>query len=80
MVNYCVCAGCTNSTLSGHGVHSFPSRKRSGASFRAWVRFVQVKRRDFTAASATKNTVICSAHFRPENYLPGVMMEFRMGF
>ena len=38
MVYHCVCAGCTNSSLSGHRVHSFPNRKRTGASFRSWVR------------------------------------------
>ncbi|KAL1268770.1 hypothetical protein QQF64_034133 [Cirrhinus molitorella] len=41
MVNYCVCGGCTNSSLSGHRVHRFPCKKRDGAIFRAWVRFVQ---------------------------------------
>ncbi|KAL1250747.1 hypothetical protein QQF64_018543 [Cirrhinus molitorella] len=48
MVNYCVCGGCTNSSLSGHRVNRFPCKKRDGAIFRAWVRFVQVKRRNFT--------------------------------
>uniref|UniRef100_A0A671TXC6 THAP-type domain-containing protein n=1 Tax=Sparus aurata TaxID=8175 RepID=A0A671TXC6_SPAAU len=59
MVNYCVCGGCTNSSLSGHRVHRFPDRKKNGAIFRAWVRFVQLKRRDFSSASATKNAVVC---------------------
>lgn len=63
MLNYCVCTGCTNSSLSGHRVHCFPDRKRSGVSFCAWVRFVQVKRRDFTASPVTINAVVCSAHF-----------------
>ena len=67
-----VCASCTNSSLSGHRVHTFPNRKRNGTSFHAWVRFVQVKRQDFSA--------VCGAHFRQENYLPGDTMEFRMGF
>ena len=79
MVNYCVCAGCTNSNLSGHRVHRFPNRKKSGALFRAWVRFVQVKRRDFTSASVTKNAVVCGAHFKSEDYHPSELMEFRMG-
>ncbi|KAG5282329.1 hypothetical protein AALO_G00054790 [Alosa alosa] len=78
MVNSCVCAGCTNSSLSGHRVHYFPNEKSN--RFRAWVRFVQVKRGDFTASSVTKNTVICATHFTPENYQPGDMMEFRMGY
>ncbi|XP_061587629.1 apical junction molecule-like isoform X2 [Cololabis saira] len=79
MVNYCVCAGCTNSNLSGHRAHSFPNRKKSGALFRAWVRFVQVKRLDFTSASVTQNAVVCGAHFKSEDYDPSHVMEFRMG-
>ncbi len=47
MVNYCVCGGCTNSSHTGHRVHRFPNKEKKGAIFRAWVRFVQVKRRDF---------------------------------
>ncbi len=69
MVNYCVCGGCTNSSLSGHRVHRFPNKEKKGAIFRACVRFVQVKRRDFTSASASKNTVVCSVHFRPYHLL-----------
>ncbi|XP_067434019.1 zinc finger protein 394 isoform X1 [Thunnus thynnus] len=80
MVNYCVCAGCTNSNLSGHRVHSFPDNKKNEASFRAWVHFVQVKRPDFTTACVTQNAVVCGAHFRQEDYAPGDMMAFRMGF
>ncbi len=75
MVNYCVCGGCTNSSLSGHRVHGFPNQKKDGAVFWAWVRFVQVKRRDFTSASASKNAVVCSDHFTPEDYHPGDMMQ-----
>lgn len=79
MVNYCVCGGCTNSSLSGHRVHRFPNRKKNGAIFRAWVRFVQLKRRDFSSASATKNAVVCGAHFRPEDYHPSDLLEFNVG-
>ncbi|XP_048009675.1 uncharacterized protein LOC125243875 [Megalobrama amblycephala] len=79
MVNYCVCGGCTNSSLSGHRVHRFPNKKKDGAIFRAWVRFVQTKRRDFSSASASKNAVVCSVHFRPEDYRPGDIMEVNMG-
>ncbi len=79
MVNYCVCGGCTNSSLSGHRVHRFPNKEKNSAIFWAWVRFVKVKRRDFTSASASKNAVVCSVHFRPEDYHPGDMMEFNMG-
>lgn len=79
MVNYCVCGGCTNTSLSGHRVHRFPSKKNDGATFRAWVRFVQAQRLDFTSASASKNAVVCGVHFTPEDYHPGDMMQFDMG-
>ncbi len=35
--------------------------------------------RDLTAASVTKNMLVYGAHCRPEDYVPGDMMEFRMG-
>lgn len=79
MVNYCVCFGCTNSSLTGHRVHRFPNRKTAGVIFRAWVHFVQLKRRDFSTASATRNAVVCGAHFRPEDYNPGDLREYMMG-
>lgn len=53
MVKLCVCAGCTNSCLTGHRVHLFP--KKGSPAFRSWVRFVQVKRPDFTASSVQEN-------------------------
>ena len=62
-----------NYGLSGHGVHRFPNKKKDGAIFRACVRFVQGKRRDFTSASALKNAVVCSVHYRPNDYNPGDM-------
>ncbi|XP_067249109.1 uncharacterized protein [Chanodichthys erythropterus] len=79
MVNYCVCGGCTNSSLSGHRVHRFPNKKKNCSIFGAWVRFVQTKRRDFSSASASKNAVVCSVHFKPEDYRPGDIMEVNMG-
>ena len=78
MVKLCVCAGCTNSCLTGHRVHLFP--KKGSPAFRSWVRFVQVKRPDFTASSVQDNSVICGAHFRDEDYIPGELMAHKMGF
>ncbi len=34
---------------------------------------------DVTAASVMKNTVVCGAQFRSEDYVPSDIMEFRMG-
>ncbi|XP_026144607.1 zinc finger MYM-type protein 4 isoform X1 [Carassius auratus] len=79
MVNYCVYGGCTNCSQSGHRVHRFPDKKKHGDIFSAWVRFVQAKRRNFTSASATKNAVVCSVHFTPEDYRPEDIMEVNMG-
>lgn len=79
MVNYCVCFGCTNSSLSGHRVHRFPNRRTTGDIFRAWVHFVRLKRPDFSSASATRNAVVCGAHFRPEDYNPGDVRGYMMG-
>ncbi|KAK0147896.1 hypothetical protein N1851_012357 [Merluccius polli] len=59
---------------------NFAERKKNGANFRALVRFLEVKMHDFSAASVTPNAVVCGANFRQDNYLPGHMMEFRMGF
>ncbi|KAJ8280744.1 hypothetical protein GJAV_G00058490 [Gymnothorax javanicus] len=41
---------------------------------------LKVKRRDFTAASVTNTAVVCSAHFKDEDYVPGDLLESRMGF
>ncbi|CAL8375515.1 unnamed protein product [Arctogadus glacialis] len=81
-MRFCICGGCSNSDLlSDHlRFHSFPDRRKDGAGFRAWVHFVQVKRKDFFFASVTKYSFICAAHFRPEDYVSGDMMEFQMGF
>ncbi|XP_029921612.1 uncharacterized protein LOC115369185 [Myripristis murdjan] len=78
MASYDVTGGSRSPQLCPGSVRS-RRWKRSGAIFRAWVRFVQVKRRDFTSASVTKNAVVCGAHFRPGDYHPSDMMEFRMG-
>lgn len=66
MPNYCVCAGCTNSSLLG--VHHFPDKKRKGTSFRTWVRFMQVKRQDrVKVIIIIVMVLICMAHFIHEN-------------
>ncbi|KAG9332959.1 hypothetical protein JZ751_013988 [Albula glossodonta] len=79
MVHCCVCANCTNSNLSGHRVHVFPS-KRSPV-FNSWLKFVQVTRRNFNTNSInTKHSVVCSAHFLDSDYLEGDVLEYRMGF
>ena len=79
MVNRCVAGGCGNSSTTGHRTHTFPSR--DSKYFRAWVRFVQQKRQDFSASSVNKrNTVLCGAHFLESDYNEGHLMAYRKGF
>ena len=40
---------------------------------------MQLKRRDFSSASATKNAVVRGAHFRLEDYHPRDRLEFNVG-
>ncbi|KAK0131408.1 hypothetical protein N1851_033900 [Merluccius polli] len=68
MTNYCVCAGCKNSTKTGHRLHGFPKDK---ATLRQWVQFVRVRRAYFSMTSVTANTKICSTHFKEEDYDQG---------
>ena len=79
MVRSCVCPGCTNSPLSGHRMHSFPNKE--SPVFYSWVKFVQVKRQGFSAASVyPKTSHICSAHFLEKDYSESDILESRMGF
>jgi len=57
MVNYCVCGGCTNFSLSGHRVQRFNNKKKDAAIFHAGV-FCAGEETDFTSASASKNAFI----------------------
>lgn len=73
--NYCVFAGCTKTNLSGHCLFRFPDMtkpaKEKKLAFHAWVWFVPMKRRDFTAAPATvRGVVVCDAHFKQKDYHP----------
>uniref|UniRef100_A0AAV2L2C6 ADAM10 endopeptidase n=1 Tax=Knipowitschia caucasica TaxID=637954 RepID=A0AAV2L2C6_KNICA len=38
------------------------------------------KRKDFTSASVTRNTMICGAHFKQEDYVSSDRMAMEMGF
>ncbi|XP_059367804.1 THAP domain-containing protein 10-like [Carassius carassius] len=68
MVYRCVCAGCKNSSKTGHRVHCFPKDK---GIFRSWVQFVKIRRADFSASSVTAYSRIWSAHFKEEDYHSG---------
>ncbi|XP_042597796.1 THAP domain-containing protein 10-like [Cyprinus carpio] len=77
MVNYCVCAGCKNSTQTGHRVHGFPMKDK--ATLRQWVQFVRVRWANFSMTSITTNSKICSTHFREEDYDPGDIRMVSLG-
>lgn len=75
MVNHCVCVGCTTLICEDILYYVFPDRKRKAgactSAFGACMKFVQVKRRDFTVTSATKCVmVVCDAQVKQTVYLP----------
>ncbi len=65
MPKRCVIYNCSNTNKSGHSVHEFP---KDEARRRQWIRFVQVKRANFTPPSVKSQAVICSAHFEESCY------------
>lgn len=72
-VNYCICAGCTNTNLPEHCVSCFPDKKRSWhtleePAFHARLQFVQMKRGDFTVSSGLESgAVVHDAHFKQKD-------------
>ncbi|KAK2906476.1 hypothetical protein Q8A67_005461 [Cirrhinus molitorella] len=73
-------------TENGTPHHHHPGGRSNSREFKQSLLFLfqrngagSVKRRDFTTASATKNAVVCSVHFRPDDYHPGDVMQFNMG-
>ena len=66
MVYNCVCAGCNNSSKTGHRVHAFPKDK---ATLRQWVQFVLVRRADFYCGQASRLIEIGGQASRP-SFLP----------
>ncbi|KAL7374847.1 hypothetical protein ABVT39_008008 [Epinephelus coioides] len=72
MVRFCVCGGCTNSRLSGHRGHTFPTNRKS-ATFRAFYPGLHC------SISNEEHGYLWSA-LTLEDYIPGDMMECEMGF
>ena len=58
MVKRCVVQFCSNSNKTGYTIHKFP---KDANLRRHWVKFVQVKRANFVAA--TEHSAICNIHF-----------------
>lgn len=61
-------------------MHFFPDREKSAPTFRAWVHFVQAKRKKFSSNSVSSSSMICGAHFKKEDYDTGDWMAMEMGF
>lgn len=62
IVNHWLYASCSNSSLSGHSVHSFYNRNRIATVFYAWVRYLQVKRQSMTASGTNKSSHVQHLH------------------
>ncbi len=69
LVNYFVCADCTNFSLSGRWVHSFQEKEQCCLSCLGPCCAGETGERDGTLLlySVTKNTVMYGTHFRPED-------------
>ena len=70
MVKRCVVQFCSNSNKTGYTIHKFP---KDANLRRQWVKFVQVKRANFVAA--TEHSAICNIHFSPDCNEESFMVE-----
>ena len=70
MVKRCLVQFCGNTSKTGHSVHKFP---KDPSLRRQWVKFVQVKRANFSEPS--ENSVICGSHFSSESFERCLMNE-----
>ena len=61
---------CSNSNKTGYAVHKFP---KDANLRRQWVKFVQVKRANFVAA--TEHSAICNIRFSPDCNEESFMVE-----
>ena len=70
MVNSCVAANCTNKASLSEGIslHNIPyfndDRPEAKRRRKIWVDFIRAKR----VFEPSKNSTLCSAHFKPEDY------------
>ena len=69
MVKRCVVQFCSNSNKTGYTIHKFP---KDANLRRQWVKFVQVKRANFVAAT---EHAICNIHFSPHCNEESFMVE-----
>ena len=63
---FCVAAGCTSTHKDNLSLHEFPKENVRPNIRRQWIKFVQVKRKDFIKPTA--NSVLCEKHFPPGSY------------
>ena len=63
---FCVAAGCTSTHKDNLSLHEFPKENVRPNIRRQWIKFVQVKRKDFIKPTA--NSVLCEKHFPLGSY------------
>ena len=63
---FCVAAGCMSTHKDNLSLHEFPKENVRPNIRRQWIKFVQVKRKDFIKPTA--NSVSCEKHFPPGSY------------
>ena len=74
MPQRCIVAGCSNTTKDGYSLHCFP---RDPKVRKIWTQKVKTTRAKWSGP--TESSVVCSAHFRPEDYQdPGLYADFNI--
>jgi hypothetical protein len=67
----CVIRGCLSTRAS---LHSFPDRYADPARFAAWVKFVQMRRSDWSGPASSR-TSVCREHFTPDCFNNGLLSK-----
>ncbi len=70
----CVAYGCSNSTMDGFSLFSFPKEAKYNA---LWTAEVKKLRKDFVQPSAY--SCLCDVHFSNEMYKPSCLLKREMG-
>lgn len=67
----CVIRGCLSKKGS---LHNFPDSSTDSARFAAWVKFVQMRRSDWSGPASSR-TSVCREHFTPDCFINGVLSK-----
>ena len=78
MVRRCSVGGCGNTARNGVSLHGFPPILTSTSTLRKlWISRVKTTRRDWKAPART--SLVCSAHFREDDFDPSERLKVSMG-